>query len=97
VALGLGLLLIFLGIGDGSHLAMIQNAVRLGGGHVAVQADGDQELGGVDRCLSSQQMKAITAWLEGTIHPRCGRLRWSGLRATTRNCFSAGSWVSGRR
>ncbi len=63
VALGLGLLLLFLGIGDGSHLAMIQNAVRLGGAHVAVQAQGYQERGGIDRALSPQDFRNISSWI----------------------------------
>jgi ABC-type lipoprotein release transport system permease subunit len=40
IALGLGLLLTMLGLGDGSHLQMIDAAVSMGSGHVLVQAPG---------------------------------------------------------
>ncbi len=63
VALGLGLLLLFLGIGDGSHMAMIQNAVRLGGAHVGVQARGYQERGGLERLLTRHEIEQVTSWL----------------------------------
>ena len=43
--LGLTLLLISLGLLDGSHEQMVANAVRFGSGHVVVQAEGYQETG----------------------------------------------------
>jgi putative ABC transport system permease protein len=43
LGLGLTLLLVALGLRDGAHEQMITNGVRLGGGHVLVQAQGYQE------------------------------------------------------
>lgn len=43
LGLGLALLLISIGLGDGGHAQMIENGVRLGSGHVVVQARGYQE------------------------------------------------------
>ncbi|HSR68082.1 MAG TPA: ABC transporter permease [Acidobacteriota bacterium] len=51
VALGLALLLVSLGLGDGAHQQMIESAVRMGSGHVLVQADGYQAIGGIERTL----------------------------------------------
>lgn len=62
VALGLALLLIFLGLGDGGHYQMIESAVRLGSGHVVVQKRGYQKLGGVDMTLVSEEQQAAESW-----------------------------------
>ncbi len=64
VALGLALLLVFLGIGDGSHRQMIQSAVRLGSAHVAAQAGGYQARGGIERTLSGAQVARISSWVQ---------------------------------
>jgi len=64
VALGLGLLLVFLGIGDGSHRQMIQSAVRLGSAHVAAQVRGYQARGGIERTLSEAQLARTSSWIE---------------------------------
>lgn len=63
VALGLGLLLVFLGIGDGSHRQMIQGAVHLGGAHVAFQARGYQARGGIEQTLSAAQVAQVRSWV----------------------------------
>ena len=42
LGLGLGLLLLSLGLGDGGHEQMIVNGIKLGGGHVVIQAEGYQ-------------------------------------------------------
>jgi len=63
MALGLTVLLVTLGLGDGSHLQMINSAVRSGSGHVLIQARGYQELGGVERTLSGQQRRAVAGWV----------------------------------
>jgi ABC-type lipoprotein release transport system permease subunit len=57
IAGGLALLLLFFGLGDGTHRQMLQNAVQLGGAHVAIQASGYQvkkaiELTLPDGCLT---------------------------------------------
>ncbi len=64
IALGLALLLIFLGLGDGGHAQMIDSAVRLGSGHVVFQAPDYQELGGLDRTIGGSRTEAVMSWLE---------------------------------
>ena len=63
VALGLAMLLVFLGLGDGGHAQMIDSAVRLGSGHVVFQALGYQELGGLERTMVGSQTKRAVNWL----------------------------------
>jgi len=64
VSLGLGLLLVFLGIGDGSHRQMIEGAVRLGAAHVAVQAPGYQARGGIEQTLSAAHVERVSSWAQ---------------------------------
>ena len=64
VALGLALLLVTLGLGDGSHLQMIDNAVRMGSGHVLIQRQGYQAHGGVQRALGEGTRSQVRAWIE---------------------------------
>jgi putative ABC transport system permease protein len=45
LGLGLTLLLISLGLLDGSHDQMVDNGVRFGTGHVVIQARGYQDTG----------------------------------------------------
>jgi putative ABC transport system permease protein len=40
IAIGFGLAVLFIGIGDGSHNSMIRNAIKLGEGHITVQPRG---------------------------------------------------------
>ena len=63
VALGLAMLLVFLGLGDGSHAQMIDSAVRLGSGHIVFQALGYQELGGLERTMVRSQTEPVVSWL----------------------------------
>jgi ABC-type lipoprotein release transport system permease subunit len=62
VALGLGLLLTMLGLGDGSHLQMIDAAVRMGSGHVLVQAPGYQARRGVEMVVPGDVAPAVIGW-----------------------------------
>ena len=64
VALGLALLLVTLGLGDGSHLQMIDNAVRMGSGHVLIQGRGYHAHGGVQRALGEETRSRVRTWLE---------------------------------
>lgn len=64
LALGLVVLLVFVGLGDGGHMQMIESAVRLGSGHVVFQAQGYQEMGGVERALTQKEQQSIRDWLE---------------------------------
>ena len=43
IAIGFGLAVLSIGIGDGSHNSMIRNAIKLGEGHLAIQPRGYQE------------------------------------------------------
>ena len=40
IAVGFGLAVLFIGIGDGSHNSMVRNAIKLGEGHLTVQPTG---------------------------------------------------------
>ena len=51
LGLGLTLLLISLGLLDGSHEQMVGNGVRFGTGHVVIQARGYQETGSLELLL----------------------------------------------
>lgn len=62
ISLGLALLLIFLGLGDGGHEQMIESAVHMGSGHVLVQQKGYLEKGGIDRLLSPEEIRSIESW-----------------------------------
>lgn len=62
VALGLAFLLTMLGLGDGSHLQMIDAAVRMGSGHVLLQAPGYQHRRGVEMALPASTVRQVEAW-----------------------------------
>ncbi len=62
ISLGLALLLIFLGLGDGGHEQMIESAVHLGSGHVLVQQEGYQEQGGINRLLTLEEIRSVETW-----------------------------------
>jgi ABC-type lipoprotein release transport system permease subunit len=62
VSLGLALLLIFLGLGDGGHYQMIESAVRMGSGHVVIQKKGYQKRGGIDRVLDEKDLRNAESW-----------------------------------
>jgi ABC-type lipoprotein release transport system permease subunit len=62
VALGLGLLLTMLGLGDGSHLQMIDAAVGMGSGHVLVQAPGYQARRGVELAIDAGLAERVADW-----------------------------------
>jgi len=62
ISLGLALLLIFLGLGDGGHEQMIESAVHMGSGHVLVQQEGYQEQGGINRLLTPEEIRSVETW-----------------------------------
>lgn len=65
VALGLGLLLTMLGLGDGSHLQMIDAAVGMGSGHVLVQARGYQSRRAVELVVPAESVPRVVDWARG--------------------------------
>jgi len=64
LGLGLALLLISLGLLDGGHEQTIANGVRLGPGHVVVQAKGYQNTSSDDLLLPAGVVSAIEQFLE---------------------------------
>lgn len=83
VSLGLSLLLISLGLGDGSHLQMIESGVRMGSGHVVVAQRGYHEQGGVGKFLSERQWREAELWMQ-----RNGDV--FGIEQTTKRVFVTG-------
>ncbi len=63
VSLGLALLLVSLGIGDGGHKQLITAAVRMGSGHVLIQAKGYQERDEFKLTLSAEEQEKIESWI----------------------------------
>jgi ABC-type lipoprotein release transport system permease subunit len=61
-ALGLGFLLTMLALGDGSHLQMIDAAVRTVSGHVLLQAKDYQRRRGVEQVVSADAAARAAAW-----------------------------------
>jgi ABC-type lipoprotein release transport system permease subunit len=61
-ALGLGLLLTMLALGDGSHLQMIDAAVRTMSGHVLLQATDYQRRRGVEQVVTADAAARATSW-----------------------------------
>ena len=62
IALGLGFLLTMLGLGDGSHLQMIDATVRMGSGHVLIQAPGYQRRRGVETVVPGTEAERAATW-----------------------------------
>ena len=87
VALGLALLLVTFGLGDGSHLQMIDNAVRMGSGHVLIQHQGYHDHGGVQRALEAETLSQVRVWIEqegfdGSVQRRVERVFSTGLASS---------------
>ncbi len=64
MALGLALLIFFRAIGDGLHEQWIDSAVRLGSGHVAIQAPDYLETGRLEHRLDSTRVDAVMRALQ---------------------------------
>ena len=63
LGLGLTLLLISLGLLDGSHEQMVGNGVRFGTGHVVIQAQGYQDTGSQELVLPAQVVSTTEEFL----------------------------------
>ncbi|MBZ5498958.1 MAG: ABC transporter permease [Acidobacteriia bacterium] len=83
VALGLMLLLLSVGLGDGGHYQMIDSAVRLGSGHVVIQAPGYQQSRGVAKLIDGGAQRRALAMLD-TVHDRFA------IRTVLRRVFASG-------
>lgn len=95
LGLGLALLLVALGLREGAHEQMITNGVRLGGGHVVVQARGYQETRAQELLLPSWVVSATEETLHSDVmpHPLQGvspRLLASGLLSSATNAAGVG-------
>ncbi|MEW6301126.1 MAG: FtsX-like permease family protein [Thermodesulfobacteriota bacterium] len=93
LGLGLALLLISIGLGDGGHEQMIENGVRLGAGHVVVQARGYQESRSQDLLLPQM----VTATVRETLgdRERAGSLQGVSPRLLASGLLSAAAHASG--
>jgi len=90
LGLGLALLLISLGLLDGSHEQMVGNGVRFGTGHVVIQAQGYQDTGSQELLLPAQAVSTTEEFLhtEAMKHVVRGvspRLLASGLLSSAAN------------
>ena len=90
LGLGLTLLLISLGLLDGSHEQMVGNGVRFGTGHVVIQAQGYQDTGSVGlllpaRVLSTADEVLHAVALKHVLRGMSPRLLASGLLSSAAN------------
>jgi ABC-type lipoprotein release transport system permease subunit len=90
LGLGLTLLLISLGLLDGSHEQMVGNGVRFGTGHVVIQAQGYQDTGSAElllpaRVVSTAEEFLHTETLKHLVRGVSPRLLASGLLSSADN------------
>jgi ABC-type lipoprotein release transport system permease subunit len=90
LGLGLTLLLISLGLLDGSHEQMIREGVRFGTGHVVIQAQGYQDTGSQDLLLPAQVVSTTeeflhTGAMKHVLRGVSPRLLASGLLSSAAN------------
>jgi ABC-type lipoprotein release transport system permease subunit len=90
LGLGLTLLLISLGLLDGSHEQMIREGVRLGTGHVVIQAQGYQDSGSQElllpaRAVSTTEEFLHTEAMKRVLRGASRRLLASGLLSSAAN------------
>ncbi len=95
LGLGLTLLLVSLGLLDGSHEQMVGNGVRFGAGHVVIQAPGYQETGSQALLLPASVASAAAVFLRsgamaGVSRGVSPRLRASGLLTSAANAEGVG-------
>lgn len=73
IAIGFGLAVLFIGIGDGSHNSMIRNAINLGEGHLTVQPHGYLEAPANHKYLADGEALAqriAALHIPGKVEPR---------------------------
>ena len=90
LGLGLTLLLISLGLLDGSHEQMVGNGVRFGTGHVVIQARGYQETGSLELLLPARVVSTTREFLRNetlkhVVRGVSPRLLASGLLSSAAN------------
>lgn len=90
IAIGFGLAVLFIGIGDGSHNSMIRNAIKLGEGHLTVQPRGYMEAPANHKYLAdgAALLKRVEGMnLPGRAEPR---ISLQVLASTANNSVGAG-------
>lgn len=92
LGLGLGLLLLSLGLGDGGHEQMIVNGIKLGGGHVVIQAEGYQLSQSQDLLIPAHVVSTVdkTLGTDRALHSINPRLLASGLLSSAANASGVG-------
>ncbi len=92
LGLGLGLLLLSLGLGDGGHEQMIVNGIKLGGGHVVIQAEGYQLSQSQDLLIPAHLVSSVdhTLGTDRALHSINPRLLASGLLSSAANASGVG-------
>ena len=90
LGLGLTLLLISLGLLDGSHEQLVRNGVRFGTGHVVIQAQGYQDAGSLELLLPARVVSMTgeflqTEALKPVVRGVSPRLLASGLLSSAAN------------
>ncbi len=98
LGLGLALLLISLGLLDGGHEQTIADGVRLGPGHVVIQAKGYQDSGSDELLLPAQVVSRVEGFLQSAemkklVRGVSPRLLATGLLSSSAN--SAGVRIMG--
>ena len=99
LGLGLTLLLISLGLLDGSHEQLVRNGVRFGTGHVVIQAQGYQETGSLELLLPTRAVSTAveflhTGALKHVLRGVSPRLLASGLLSSAANASGVSvMWV----
>lgn len=89
IAVGFGLAVISIGLGDGSHNSMIRNAIRMGEGHLTVQPTDYQAAPANHKYLSegktlTQQLSDLE--IQGSVEPR---IALQVLASTAHNAVGA--------
>ncbi|OIO68008.1 MAG: hypothetical protein COW19_09395 [Zetaproteobacteria bacterium CG12_big_fil_rev_8_21_14_0_65_55_1124] len=90
IAIGFGLAVVSIGIGDGSHNSMIRNAIKLGEGHLAVQVPGYLEAPANYKYLAdghSLQAKLEALHIAGSVE---ARISLQLLASSANNSVGAG-------
>lgn len=73
IAVGFGLAVVMIGLGDGGHNSMIRNAIKLGEGHITVQPRGYLESPANHRFLADGRAlgaKILSVGVPGRVEPR---------------------------
>ena len=93
LGLGLALLLISSGLLDGGHEQTVTDGVRLGPGHVVIQAKGYQDSGAQDLLLTAPVVTSVEAFLQKPSRKRT--LRGESARLVATGMLSSAANASG--